>query len=68
MLLTNEGAVLIDHKTYPGTGLEERARTYSGQLAAYRAALEAAGHPVSSIWIHWCNQGKLQPMGDGLDK
>ena len=68
VLLTNEGAVLIDHKTYPGTGLEERARTYSGQLAAYRAALEAAGHPVSSIWIHWCNQGKLQPMGDGLDK
>lgn len=68
VLLTDEGAVLIDHKTYSRTGLEERARSYSGQLAAYRAALEAAGHPVSSAWVHWCTQGKLQPVGDGPDK
>ena len=68
VLFTDEGAVLIDHKTYSGTGRDERARSYSGQLAAYRAALEAAGHPVSSAWVHWCTQGKLQPVGDGPDK
>lgn len=62
LLITDEGAVLIDHKSYPGTGLEERALIYSGQLAAYRAAVEASGHQVSSIWIHWCTQGKLQRL------
>lgn len=59
VLLTAEGAVLIDHKSYPGGGLAERAGTYSGQLAAYRHAIESAGHHVTSCWIHWCTQGVL---------
>lgn len=47
---------VIDHKTFPG-GIEaarERALGYSGQLAAYAAAIRAAtGSPVAETWIHF---------------
>jgi hypothetical protein len=59
VLMTKDGAVLIDHKSYRGFDLGKNAGGYSGQLAAYRDALAAHGHPVRSAWIHYCTQGKL---------
>ncbi|MGB6221026.1 MAG: UvrD-helicase domain-containing protein [Haloferula sp.] len=59
VLITDKGAVLIDHKSYPGSNLLERAVSYSGQLAAYREAMCAHGLTVSSSWIHFCTQGRL---------
>ena len=64
VLITEEGAVLIDHKTYQGANLDERTMNYSGQLAAYRDALTAHGHTVHSAWIHYCTQGKLVHMSE----
>ena len=60
VLMTPQGAVVIDHKTYQGSSLEEHAKDYSGQLATYRDCLVASGHQVHSTWIHWCLQGVLQ--------
>ena len=59
VLMTNDGAVLIDHKSYRGSDLVKNTTGYSGQVAAYRDALAAHGHPVRSAWIHYCSQGKL---------
>ena len=59
VLMTSDGAVLIDHKSYRGSDLVKNATGYSGQVAAYRDALAAHGHPVRSAWIHYCTQGKL---------
>jgi len=59
VLMTKDGAVLIDHKSYRGTDLGKNAVGYSGQVAAYRDALTAHGHRVRSAWIHYCTQGKL---------
>lgn len=61
-LLTDQGVVVIDHKSYQGIGLEERAVTYSGQLTAYKAALESVGRSVASCWINWCSQGAVQEV------
>lgn len=60
VLITPQGAVVIDHKTYQGSSLEEHAKDYSGQLATYRDCLVTSGHQVHSTWIHWCLQGILQ--------
>lgn len=60
VLITPQGSVIIDHKTYQGSDLDKHAIDYSGQLAAYRDCLTAAGHQVHSTWIHWCLQGILQ--------
>lgn len=62
VLLTREGAVIIDHKSYLGKGLDERAARYSGQLDAYQKALQSANHSVVSTWVHWCSQGALQEV------
>jgi hypothetical protein len=59
VLMTEDGAVLIDHKSYRGADLENNAAGHSGQIAAYRDALAAHGHSVRSAWIHYCTQGKL---------
>jgi hypothetical protein len=56
------GWVLIDHKSFPGPSEQwpDRALGYSGQLAAYRSAVEAGtGTPVLSQWIHFCVGGGL---------
>lgn len=60
VLLTPQGAVIIDHKTYQGVSLEDHAEDYSGQMAAYRDCLTTAGHQVHSTWINWCLQGIVQ--------
>jgi len=59
VLMTNDGAVLIDHKSYRGSDLGKNAAGYSGQIAAYREALAEHGHSVRSAWVHYCTQGKL---------
>jgi len=56
VLVTADGLVVIDHKTFPGGDdlAPDRARGYSGQLAAYARALAAAyGAPPRSTWIHF---------------
>jgi ATP-dependent exoDNAse (exonuclease V) beta subunit len=56
------GFAVIDHKTFPGTteAAAERALGYSGQLAAYAAAIHAAtGAAITSTWIHFPVRGRL---------
>ncbi|HWO23547.1 MAG TPA: UvrD-helicase domain-containing protein [Kofleriaceae bacterium] len=62
VLVGDLGVVVIDHKTFPGAAdaAAERALGYSGQLAAYAAALRAAtGAPIASTWIHFPVRGRL---------
>lgn len=58
---TANGWVVIDHKSSPRPRSDwpVELAEHSGQLAAYRDALEAAGRPVSGCWIHF-------PVGGGL--
>lgn len=56
VLTMPEGFAVIDHKTFPGdpAAAPERAKRYSGQLAAYADAISAAvGAPGASTWIHF---------------
>jgi ATP-dependent helicase/nuclease subunit A len=56
------GFAVIDHKSFPGNAEQAAARAigYSGQLAAYAAALRAAtGIEVTSTWIHFPIRGQL---------
>lgn len=62
LVRTREGWLIIDHKAYPGdpAGWGEYALGYSGQLAAYRQAVEqATGIPMVGQWIHLCLGGGL---------
>jgi hypothetical protein len=59
---TPSGYVIIDHKTFPGgeSELLDKARSFAGQLVAYRTALEkATGIPVLNTWIHFPISGYL---------
>ncbi|HEX7080640.1 MAG TPA: UvrD-helicase domain-containing protein [Gammaproteobacteria bacterium] len=58
---TDAGWIVIDHKSSPRPRVEwpTEAAGHSGQLAAYRSALEAAGRKVASCWIHF-------PVGGGI--
>jgi ATP-dependent helicase/nuclease subunit A len=50
---TADGYVIIDHKSYPGTGNEERVKEYAPQLMAYKEAVEkATGQPVIELLLH----------------
>ncbi len=61
LLETSEGWVIIDHKSSPRPRTEwgQELIEYSGQLAAYREALEATGKPTMGCFIHF-------PVGGGL--
>ncbi len=61
LLETARGWIVIDHKSSPrpSTAWAEDALEHSGQLDAYRRALEAAGRDVAECWIHF-------PIGGGL--
>ena len=52
---THQGFVIIDHKSSPRPKSEWRqeALEYSGQLKAYKDAIEAAGKMVVGCWIHF---------------
>ena len=62
LIETKDGWVIIDHKATPRPRNEWRkiAEGYSGQLAMYKAAVEAASDlPVTGSWIH-------MPVGGGV--
>ena len=58
VLETEEGAVILDHKSSPlaESKWPTEALRHSGQLAAYRDAFAAAGRPAST-WIHFAVSG-----------
>ena len=58
---TNDGVLIIDHKTFPGSQeqAKEKAVSYSGQLAAYREGLEACGLNVTGTLIYFPTIGQL---------
>ncbi len=53
--------IVIDHKStpVPQSVWAKHVRKYSGQLLAYRDALESAGQTVEELWIHF-------PLGGGV--
>jgi len=59
LLETNDGVVLIDHKSYAGRRhtWRDRAGEYAPQLAAYAEVLRMAGKNVSSQWISFAITG-----------
>ena len=61
LLETDQGWVLIDHKSFPGKRSDwaSKAISFSGQLALYREALENLGKEVASLWIHFAVSGGL---------
>lgn len=65
LLDTPEGFVLVDHKSYPGGGIEAYLRKeHAPQLALYRdAVLRATGRPVLAAWVHLPVQGKVYRLG-----
>ena len=54
VLETDDGPVIVDHKSSPlaRSEWESQALSHSGQLAAYQQVFEAAGRPAASTWIH----------------
>ena len=62
LIETEEGWIIIDHKSFPGRRSEwdRKALSYSGQLDAYRQAVErVTDQPVISQWIHYSVGGGL---------
>ncbi|WP_428100543.1 UvrD-helicase domain-containing protein [Candidatus Rariloculus sp.] len=61
LLETDEGWVVIDHKSSPRPRSEwgDEALAYSGQLAAYAAALRGAGLDCAGCWVHFPVSGGL---------
>ena len=61
LLETDRGFVIVDHKSSPRPKAEwdTEALEHSGQLAAYRDALVAAGCPVAECWIHFPVSGGM---------
>ena len=62
LIKTEKGLVIVDHKTHRGKTkeLEQEALKYSGQLLAYKTAVEAAtGEEVAGCWIHCVVEGKM---------
>ncbi len=62
LIETSNGWVIVDHKftAKPESELEQEALKYSGQLIAYKNAVEAATQKkVNSCWIHFPNNGLM---------
>lgn len=59
LLETDQGLVLLDHKSFLGGTADwpAKALSYSGQLAAYCRARQ--GRPIASAWIHFAAAGGL---------
>ena len=58
----DEGLVVIDHKSFPGTLTDEhkKVQEYAGQLGVYGEALAAAeGKPVLAGYIHLPVSGEM---------
>lgn len=57
---TKEGYIIVDHKSNPQSRADQHevALKYSGQLALYKAAVEAATNkPVVGCWVHFAVTG-----------
>ena len=55
---TEDGVVIIDHKSYPGCSAEDMLRKHSGQLRQYSSALEKViKRPIASTLLHTPIQG-----------
>ena len=65
LLETDQGWVLIDHKSFPGgrSDWEAKALSYSGQLQAYKTALGANAIELKESWIHFSVGGALLSVG-----
>jgi ATP-dependent helicase/nuclease subunit A len=61
LLMTNEGAVIIDHKSFPGGPGQwvEKAREFAPQMGAYAHLLRAAGVNVIGQWVHFTLGGDV---------
>jgi ATP-dependent exoDNAse (exonuclease V) beta subunit len=62
LIKTAKGWMVIDHKAHRGKEkeLEREALKYSGQLLAYKTAVEAAtAEKVAGCWIHFVVEGKM---------
>src|SRR5690606_25455180 len=70
LLETEDGVVVIDHKSSPRPRSEwnEDALEHSGQLDAYRRAPAAAGLPVAGCWIHFPVSGGLLRVDVGQER
>jgi ATP-dependent helicase/nuclease subunit A len=55
VLMTKDGAVVVDHKSFPGAPSQwmEKAREFAQQMGAYTHVLEAAGVKVRGQWVHF---------------
>jgi ATP-dependent helicase/nuclease subunit A len=55
VLMTKDGAVVVDHKSFPGAPSQwmEKAREFAPQMGAYTHVLEAAGVKVVGQWVHF---------------
>ncbi len=65
VLQTNEGFIIIDHKSFPGNREQalERCRQYSGQIKAYaEAVIKGTGQPVRASYIHLPVSGMMVEM------
>ena len=64
LLETDEGSVIVDHKSFPGRDAAGRVARYAPQLRMYANALEAAGAgPVLAMLIHLPVLGKVFGVG-----
>ncbi|MFH1021815.1 MAG: PD-(D/E)XK nuclease family protein, partial [Planctomycetota bacterium] len=59
LLLPDGKAVIIDHKASAISPEKsaDKARSYAGQLLAYRESLEAQGMEVEAMWVHFALAG-----------
>lgn len=64
-LETNDGGVLIDHKSYPGASSDWPAQTlkHAPQLYTYGLALRAAGKHVLGYYVHFAIGGGMVEVG-----
>jgi ATP-dependent exoDNAse (exonuclease V) beta subunit len=55
LLMTSEGAVVVDHKSFPGASAlwVEKAREFAPQMGAYAHILRAAGINVIGQYVHF---------------
>jgi ATP-dependent exoDNAse (exonuclease V) beta subunit len=55
LLVTSEGAVVVDHKSFPGKSVYwgDKAREFAPQMGAYAHVLRAAGVDVIGQYVHF---------------
>lgn len=69
VLETDDGFVVIDHKSFPGSREQavEKASGFAGQINAYADAVAAAtGKPVLARFIHMPVTGLVLPVGEDV--